>query len=650
MALSIRRSLQGVLLALSMVSIAGIAVDFFAVRALMATLRNIETDEMRHLTTLKTISDAYAVSIVDATHKVGSGEFSWAEGLKQVSESMELITKSWDSFKQASLDAEERLHASQYESLMSKAIPILDRLISILKAEDRKALEVFRTSVLYSAIDPLTEKIDSLVKAQMISAKQQLEKAEQNGSFAIQIQTAIALFMAMITALGFLFVNNRVIKPINQIGGAMVSLAEGDTDIQLPAAEQKTEIGEMARAVAVFLENAIERQRLERQARSERQRESARQAHVEKLIRTFRGAMGTIGGTLDGQLHAMQTSSASLNRIAEQASNDAASAEEASSESTGNIAAVAGAAGELTAASREISTQVHKASESVTQTMNVARHANEDILALASLADRIGAIVDMISSIAEQTNMLALNATIEAARAGDAGRSFAVVASEVKTLAGQTAKATQEISAQVLAIQTGTQQAVQLIQTITGSVAEIEGRTTAIAAAVEQQEASTHEISRSITLASNGSNRVAENVAGMSQSVMETSEEARLLRQTSEHLSAVAGDLSQSVESFLNSVTEDVHNRRQATRKQIHEAAVVTNKGKRHITEILDASETGIRMVAVEGMLIGEQITIEASNGDRMKGRPVWITNGQAGIAMDTPVPHSLFEVEAKAA
>ena len=159
----------------------------------------------------------------------------------------------------------------------------------------------------------------------------------------------------------------------------------------------------------------------------------------------------------------------------------------------------------MTSATQEISKQVQLANSCVNAAMDVAREADADISSLATLSERIGTIVDMIQSIAQQTNMLALNATIEAARAGDAGRSFAVVASEVKALASQTAKATDEISEQVVAIQFSTQKAVKSIQTITSTVSEIETRSMAIAAAVEEQEASMHEIARSITQVSEGS-------------------------------------------------------------------------------------------------------------------------------------------------
>lgn len=307
------------------------------------------------------------------------------------------------------------------------------------------------------------------------------------------------------------------------------------------------------------------------------------------------------------------------------------------------MAHVANAAGELTAASREISTQVHKASRSVTEAMHVAQRADQDVSSLATLAERIGAIVDIINSIAEQTNMLALNATIEAARAGEAGRSFAVVASEVKTLAGQTAKATDEISAQVQAIQQATQQAVNSIRTITNQVSEIQGRTTAIAAAVEEQEASTLEISRAIALASEGSEQVAGSVSTMVQSVEKTNAEAGQLRSISNLIADVSGNLTRTVDGFLHSVAEDVKERRRASRKAIRQIAVVTNRGKRMQTTALDISTSGLRIEAVPGLMLGDMVEIEWATGDRLRGRIVWIRDGQSGIELDAEAPAELI-------
>jgi len=644
-ALSIRRALQAVLLALSLASLVGLVVDFHAVRSLAGSLTSIERNQLRQLVALKAISDAYAVTIVDTTHKVSDEAITWEEGRKNVSDSLIIIAKTWAEVKAADLSADEARLAAEYEALMARSLAFMQRLEAALKAEDHKTLRALRTKELYPTIDPLTEKIDLLVKSQLKSAGETLGEANATGTLAKTIQMATGGFLALLTVVGIIFVNRKVVGAIEHIRDVMGELASGRLDVDLPETASKTEIGAMARAVEVFRENAAERQRLEEQARRERALELKRQKRIDELIRDFRGSIGTIRMALDQQLEAMQSSSGNLGQIAEDAAKGASLAQEASSDSSSNVSLVANAAGELTSASREISTQVHKAGDCVTRAMDVARMADHDVSSLAELADRIGAIIQLINSIAEQTNMLALNATIEAARAGEAGRSFAVVASEVKTLAGQTAKATEEISGQVSAIQGATRQAVNSIRTITATVSEIEGQTTAIAAAVEEQEASTHEISRSISLASGGSVRVAENVGSMAQSVEKTSAEAQSLRITTTHLASVAGELSQSVDAFLANVMEDVKERRQATRRVMQQAAVVFARGRRSHTQVIDISETGVRIEAVPDLQLGETIQLEWSSGHRLKGRAVWIAKGQAGVAFDEKVPEALIDM-----
>jgi len=438
-----------------------------------------------------------------------------------------------------------------------------------------------------------------------------------------------------------------VTRPLMKVVDVMRELAAGNAHVTLPDTVRRDEIGDMARAVAVFRDNASERRRLEDHARSERGRELHRQQRIEAMIQTFRGSISGIRRSLEAELVSMQQGSANLNEIAVHATAGANAARDATQESSSNVSVVAAAAGELTSASREISTQVHKASSCVNQAMEMARNTDRDVSGLADLANRIGDIVGIISNIAEQTNLLALNATIEAARAGEAGKGFAVVASEVKTLAGQTAKATEEISAQISAIQGATQKAVLAIQAITGTVTEIEGRTMAIAAAVEEQEASTLEISKSIAAASQGSEDVVVNVTNVTGAVERTSSEAQRLREASNELSQVTGNLTRTVEEFLTSVTEDVAERRQWIRRQSREAAVLTMHGNRFQTRLADISEGGVRIDAVSGLRVGEHVQLEWSNGMATKGSVVWMQNGQAGIAFAQNISQELIDLAA---
>lgn len=498
------------------------------------------------------------------------------------------------------------------------------------------------------SIEAMRQHIRKFEDANLKSVTSEMANLVDDQNRLLQLIVTIAITGSVLGLLAaFTTIILGITKPLMKIIDTMHYIASGKTDRAVEGTERLDELGGMAKAVETFRENAVERLRLEARARQERDAEVHRQKQTDALIGQFRSSIMSIRAALDSELDGMKTSSEALTRIAMDAADGASSAQAASSEASSNVGDVANAAGELTSASREISTQVHKASECVTRAMSVAKEADQGISSLAELADRIGAIVHMINGIAEQTNMLALNATIEAARAGDAGRSFAVVASEVKTLAGQTAKATEEISQQIASIQSATHGAVGLIRSISDTVSEIQGRTTAIAAAVEEQEASTHEISRSISLASSGSGRVASDVSAMASSVEKTSDEASQLRLTSDKLANVAGELSRSVEAFLEGVTRDVSDRRSATRRASRELVLISHGSRRISTRALDISEAGLRIEAETRLEEKTPIEVEFLNGDRAKAVVVWCANGQAGLKLDQRIPQILVDAMA---
>jgi methyl-accepting chemotaxis protein len=647
MTFSIRSALQGVLLLLTVAMAGALAIGITTIRTLTHSFEALHGDHVKPLVELKTISDAYAVTIVDATHKTVAGAMSWRDGDKAISEAIAAIRQSWAQVARAQGSQAERSLAREYEALMAGLEPFTETILNAIRAKDKDRLAAIAAKDLYPAIDPLTEKIDALIKLHLKGVEQDIADAGALGYRASIVEIVIGVLVLLLVAAGFLIVSRVVTGPLLRIRDVMADLAGGNLEAKLPEGRFGREIAEMIKAVAVFHENALERSRLEQQARTERNKELERQKRIEALIQDFRGQIGTIRGTLETQLAGLQQSSGTLNEIAEKATDGASSAQDASREAFANVSVVGQAAGELTAASREISTQVHKAGECVTRAMEVARETDKDFSSLAHLANRIGDVVGIINSIAEQTNLLALNATIEAARAGEAGKGFAVVASEVKTLAGQTAKATEEISTQVTSIQSATQQAVLSIQTITAAVSEIEGRTMAIAAAVEEQEASTHEISRSIGLATEGSERVASNVSNVTHAVDRTHQEARRLGTTSVELSGVAGELSRSVEAFLTSVTDDVSERRAATRRSIRQAAIVTMQGRRAPTQLVDVSETGVRIEEVPGVRVDEQVYVEWSSGGKTRGKVVWVANGQVGVAFDARINLDFLKIAA---
>jgi methyl-accepting chemotaxis protein len=331
----------------------------------------------------------------------------------------------------------------------------------------------------------------------------------------------------------------------------MGRLAAGETAIDFHGSQRRDEIGEMTRAVLVFRDNAIERMRLEDAAKAEEAKRQARATHIEGLVKAFDASIEAVLDTLGSSATEMEATARSLSGIAEGASGRANSAAAASEEATSNVQTVAAASEELTASIREIASRVAQANEVVGQATNDAQTANTRVTKLAESASRIGQVINLIRDIANQTNLLALNATIEAARAGDAGRGFAVVAAEVKTLASQTAKATEDIAQHIGEIQSDTSGAVEVIENIAITMTNVSHYTSAIAAAIEEQGSATNEIARNVQEAAHGTSEVSRNMSGVSAASSETTQSAGIVLTTAGELAQETVRLRDTVKAFL---------------------------------------------------------------------------------------------------
>jgi methyl-accepting chemotaxis protein len=364
----------------------------------------------------------------------------------------------------------------------------------------------------------------------------------------------IALGIVVVSGLIMLVVTRRMIAPLAVLGDGMERLVRGDTVAEIPFLGRRSEIGRMAQAVQVFKDNAVDRVRLEAAQATERQAKEARAAEVERLIGGFEGGVGEILRTVASAATELDSTAQSMAAIAEETSRQAMAAAAAARQTSSNVSTVAAASEEMTSSLREISRQVSRSTGIASQAVEQARRTNGTVRGLAEAAGRIGEVVGLIQSIASQTNLLALNATIEAARAGEAGKGFAVVASEVKNLATQTARATEEISAQISAMQAATSGAVTDIQGIGGTIGEINEITTTIAATVEEQSAATAEISRSVGQAAAGTSEVSGNVVQVTEAASQTGAAATQVLGASGELARQAERLRTEVERFLSGI------------------------------------------------------------------------------------------------
>ena len=436
--------------------------------------------------------------------------------------------------------------------------------------------ELLHPGEIAAKIEHEQDQIDEELEAALSAIEQFTEAAlmtvEQDEKAAVTL-----LAIAAVIAIGFglvaaFFLARAVTGPIGRMTATMEALAAGDNEIEVPALGLRNEIGQMAGAVQVFKDNAIEKIRLEqeekRAAEERRQREEAdrqreteenaerqaRQERMDGLTSGFGDTVEEILGVVASSSTEMESSAKSMSEIASQTQDESVTVASAAEQATASVQTVASAAEELTSSISEISRQVSHSAEISGKAVEAAEGTNQTIRDLAEGAQKIGEVVDLINDIANQTNLLALNATIEAARAGDAGKGFAVVASEVKNLASQTAQATEDISAQIGSIQNTTQQAVGAIEGIGSTISEMNEIATAIASAVEEQGAATSEISRNVQEAAAGTQGVSESIVTVKAGSEQTGEASGNVLSASQELAERFQGLRQEVETFLSKI------------------------------------------------------------------------------------------------
>ena len=347
-------------------------------------------------------------------------------------------------------------------------------------------------------------------------------------------------------------IGRSISRPLGQLGTRMRELADGALDQDIPGIERGDEVGAMAATVQIFKDNALrirglEKAEAETQARAAAERRAAMESIANDFERSVKGIVSSVATAAAG----MQTTAQSMTATASDASTRAATVGTASDSAASNVGTVAAAAEELSGSVAEISRQVTRSSEIATKAVGDAQRTNATVQELSTGAEKIGEVVKLIHSIAAQTNLLALNATIEAARAGESGRGFAVVASEVKALANQTAKATEEISAQVAAMQASTSQAVHSIGGISETIAQMSEITGSIATSIEQQGDATREIARNIQSVAAGSSEISAHIGGVTTAAAATGKAASDVLSNARELDNQSGMLRSAVDEFL---------------------------------------------------------------------------------------------------
>ncbi len=399
-----------------------------------------------------------------------------------------------------------------------------------------------------SGIDSLLE----LSRAASAVSTRLAKESEGSSVWSMGVNGAVLLAAGLLTLLAFWIVLKRVVGPVNRLTAGMQALADGDLDVALPSGDGGDEIAAMARSVEVFRQNAREVRRLEVEQKEAAERaEADKRRTMNELADSFDASVKAVVGAVAQAAEELQATAGSMSATAEQANSQAAAVAAAAGEASSNVQTVATASEELAASISEIGRQAGESRRIATSAVERAESTNRQVEGLVEAARRIGDVIALIQDIAEQTNLLALNATIEAARAGEAGKGFAVVASEVKSLATQVAGATSEISEQISGIQSATGEAAGSIRGIAETISEINETVASIAAAVEQQNAVTNEISRNVQEASTGTEEVSRNTHGLSEASRETGAAATQVLQASGGLARDAQKLADEVDSFI---------------------------------------------------------------------------------------------------
>jgi methyl-accepting chemotaxis protein len=471
----------------------------------------------------------------------------YGEGIHKFSDELMGVVKNWESIVRAD-------DAQQFSAFKKR----IEQFVEFRKELVRRAVEIGHDAgrewgdneANRSVRTALNTDLEALSSVYAERSKRIAKQTELNHQLAFLL-TCLGGLALVLVGVGVFIIARSVARPLSAITTTIKKVAEGAEGVEVPHTDREDEIGALARAIRIFQEAMDRNRNLNSQVLQDSKSREERARQIENAVEAFRTAIGGVLGAVNNNASSMRQTAQSIANVASDANGRAAAATAATEQASSNVSAVASAAEELSASIEEIGRQVRQSASVVEQAGQRTEKSVAEIESLAAATQRIDGVLNLIQAIAEQTNLLALNATIEAARAGEAGRGFAVVAHEVKSLAGQTAKATSEIGQNISMIQTSTRNAVDAVREIGTAVRDINDVTANIAGAVGQQDAATREISANAQLAADGNSTLVVNIGSLNDAIGDTNKAASSVLSASSELTSTAELLSREVEKFF---------------------------------------------------------------------------------------------------